>query len=76
LLGFMQGAGWTLYDITNLGYYRSDSTFYQCYATFIPKSMDFRKNTPSCTRGQLTEALKGQQQRRAQALRAIDELVG
>jgi hypothetical protein len=37
LLTFMQGNGWALYDITNLAYYPSDSTLYQCYATFIPK---------------------------------------
>jgi FkbM family methyltransferase len=76
LLSFMQGMGWVLYDITNLSYYPSDSTFYQCYATFIPKSMDFRKNTPWCAPEQLKDALKTLQARRTQTLKAIDDLVG
>jgi FkbM family methyltransferase len=74
LLSFMQGMGWALYDITNLAYYPSDSTFYQCYATFIPKSMDFRKNSTWCAPEQLGEVMKGLQERRASSLRAIDEL--
>ena len=74
LLSFMQGMGWALYDITDLAHYPSDATFYQCYATFIPKSMDFRKNTPWCTPDQEKEFLKALQMRRAEALRTIDDL--
>lgn len=76
LLGFMQGAGWALYDITNLAYYPSDSTFYQCYATFIPKAMDFRKNTPWCAPEQKDEILGKLRERRAQTLSEIDRLIG
>lgn len=46
LLAFMQANGWALYDLTNPDYYPSDGTFYQCYATFIPKAMDFRRGVP------------------------------
>jgi FkbM family methyltransferase len=74
LLRFMQGAGWALYDITNLAYYPSNSTFYQCYATFIPKDMDFRKNTTWCLPGQKKEMLAALQATRAQTLKAIDDL--
>jgi len=48
LLSFMQGIGWVLYDITNPGYYPSNQVFYQCYATFIPRDMDYRRGTPWC----------------------------
>jgi FkbM family methyltransferase len=41
LISFMAGNGWALYDLTNPAYF-SDGSFYQCYATFVPKSMDFR----------------------------------
>ena len=74
LLGFMQGIGWVLYDITDLGHYPSDSTFYQCYATFIPRAMDFRKGTQWYTPAQKEEIVGGLQARRAQVLKAIDEL--
>jgi FkbM family methyltransferase len=76
LLSFMQGIGWVLYDITNLGYYPSDSTFYECYATFIPKAMDFRKNTPWCAPEQKEAVLGLLRARRAQTLGEIDRLVG
>jgi FkbM family methyltransferase len=76
LLGFMQGMGWALYDITNLAYYPSDATFYQCYATFIPKSMDFRKSSTWCAPEQLREVLNGLKERRAASLKEIDQLIG
>jgi FkbM family methyltransferase len=75
LLGFMQGIGWALYDITDLTYFPSDATFYQCYATFIPKSMDFRRGVRWCTPDQEKVLLKGLQKRRAEALKGIDDLV-
>jgi FkbM family methyltransferase len=75
LLGFMQGIGWALYDITDLSYYPSDATLYQCYATFIPRSMDFRKGAAWCTPDQEEVLLKGLQRRRAEALKGIDDLV-
>lgn len=75
LLAFMQGNGWALYDITNQGYYPSDSTLYQCYATFIPKGMDFRKGIRWCAPEQEEEVFRQLRARRAQVLRAIDELL-
>lgn len=76
LLGFMQGIGWALYDITNLAYYPSDSTLYQCYATFIPRAMDARKNVPWCAPEQKPEVLAMLKARRAQTLKAVDDLCG
>ena len=32
--------------MTNMAYYQSDFTLYQCLATFIPERLDFRKNEP------------------------------
>lgn len=75
LLGFMQGNGWTLYDITDFGYYPSNSTFYQCNATFIPKRMDFRKGEAWCLPEQHQEVLESLRVRRANLLETIDEPV-
>jgi FkbM family methyltransferase len=76
LLGFMQGIGWALFDLTDLSYYRSDQSLYQCYATFIPKEMDFRKDTPWCLPEQEAELLAGLRARRAQCLRMIEDATG
>jgi FkbM family methyltransferase len=75
LLAFMQGNGWTLYDLTDLAYFPSDATLYQCYATFIPRSMDFRKSSVWGKPDQETAALKVLHERRASVLKAIDRLV-
>jgi len=75
LLGFMQGIGWALYDITNLAYYPSDSTLYQCYATFIPRSMDFRKGAPWCLPDQEQIALQQLRDRRESIRKSIEDLV-
>jgi FkbM family methyltransferase len=74
LLAFMQGNGWALYDITDLAHYPSDRTFYQCYTTFIPKSMDFRKGLPWIQPGQekaVYELLRARRASRIQALEAL-----
>lgn len=74
LLAFMQGNGWALYDITDQAYYPSDRTFYQCYTTFIPKSMDFRKGSAWIQPGQenaVYEALRARRASRIQALEAL-----
>jgi FkbM family methyltransferase len=76
LLGFMHGIGWALYDITDLSYYPTDSTFYQCYATFIPKSMDFRGNSEWCSAEQKPGILEQLRARRLEAMKAIEELTG
>ena len=75
LLGFMQSNGWILFDITDLAYYRSNDAFYQCYATFIPKRMDYRKGEEWCLPEQRPAALEDLRVRRAIILEAIDELV-
>lgn len=75
LLMFMQGNGWALYDLTDLAYYPSDSTLFQCYASFIPRSMDFRKSSAWCEPDQEKAILKTLEERRAKVLKAIDGLV-
>lgn len=75
LLGFMQGRGWALYDLTDPAYYASDDTFYQCYATFIPQRLDFRRDTPWCLPEQLPGRLEQLRERRARNLEAIEELL-
>jgi FkbM family methyltransferase len=75
LLAFMQGRGWALYDISNLAYYPSDGTFYQCYATFIPKPMDFRKGSSWILPEQERAALEQLRARRANNLQAVDQLI-
>ena len=74
LLAFMQGMGWAVFDITDLSYYRSDQSLYQCYATFIPKGMDFRKGTPWCLPDQEQAILEALRARREHCLRAIEEM--
>jgi FkbM family methyltransferase len=46
LLVFMNRNGFTLFDLTDLAHFPSDHSLYQCYATFIPKRMEFRFNQP------------------------------
>jgi FkbM family methyltransferase len=75
LLAFMQGNGWVLYDITDLAYYHTDWTLYQCYATFIPRSMDFRKSGLWVADDEKEQLLTTMRARRAQCLHEIDELV-
>jgi FkbM family methyltransferase len=75
LLAFMQGRGWALYDISDLAYYPSDGTFYQCYATFIPSRMDFRKGAPWILPEQEQAVLGSLRERRALNLQAVDELI-
>jgi FkbM family methyltransferase len=75
LLSFMQGAGWALYDLTDLSHYPSDGTFHQCYATFIPRSMDNRRDIAWCQPEQQEEAFAQLRQRRDRFLKLIDEML-
>lgn len=75
LLSFMQGAGWALYDLTDLSHYPSDATLFQCYTTFIPRSMDFRKGAPWCLPDQEQIALQQLRARRASVRKSIEDLV-
>lgn len=74
LLSFMQGAGWALYDITDLGHYPSDGTLYQCYATFIPRAMDFRKGTAWVLPEQEKAAFDQLRARRKGVIQSLEEL--
>ena len=74
LLNFMHGNGWALYDITDPGYYPSDQTLYQCYTTFIPKHLDFRRQTAWCLPDQEQAVREHLRQRRAANLRTLEAL--
>jgi len=75
LLAFMQSRSFALYDITDLAYYLSDDTFYVCYATFIPRRLDFRAETPWCLPEELPVRLAQLRERRARNLESIEELL-
>jgi FkbM family methyltransferase len=75
LLSFMQGCGWALFDLTDPGHYPSDGTLYQCYTTFIPKSMDFRKGQAWCLPEQEKAVLAQLRERRIHITQAIEELI-
>lgn len=76
LLALMNGNGWALLDLTDLAYGPADGTFYQCYATFIPKSMDFRAGWTWCLPEQEAGILEQLRERRAFNIRAIETLLG
>src|SRR5258706_2537366 len=75
LLGFMQSRGLALYDLTDPAYYASDGTVYQCYSSFIPQRLDFRRDTPWCLPEQLPRRLAQLRERRARNLESIEELL-
>lgn len=75
LLSFMQGVGWALFDLTDFAYYRSNNALYQCYATFIPRQMDFRKGEPWCLPDQKPALLEFLRLRRKRNLEAIDQFL-
>ncbi len=76
LLTFMQSRGFVLYDLTDLAYYPSDNTLYQCYATFIPRRMDFRaKGDAWCTPEQMPTVLDQLRARRQGNIAALEQLV-
>jgi FkbM family methyltransferase len=77
LLGFMQAQGWALFDLTDLSYQTTtDFSLYQCYATFIPKAMDFRKGTEWCAPDALPAVLAGLRERRERYVREMEALLG
>lgn len=55
IMAYLYRRGFVLYDLTNLSYYRSDGTLYQCNAVFIPKHLDFRRMEPWSDAGQREE---------------------
>jgi FkbM family methyltransferase len=75
LLSFMQGVGWALYDITNPGYYPSNQVFYQCYATFIPRDMDYRRGTQWCLPDQEVAVLEKIREARLRYVSMIEQLL-
>jgi FkbM family methyltransferase len=75
LLAFMQGQGFVLFDLTEQGYYPSSNVLCQCYATFIPKAMDFRKNLKWCTPEQEPVVNEQLRARRASNMQLVENLI-
>jgi FkbM family methyltransferase len=75
LLFFMQSRGFVLFDITDQSYYPSSSTMYQCYATFIPQRMDFRKGLVWCTPEQEIDTNAVLRARRRDTISVLEHLV-
>jgi FkbM family methyltransferase len=74
-LDLMRGLGWALYDITDQGYYPSDESLCQVYATFIPLRLDFRKDSVWCLPHQEEAVLSQLRQRRARVVEAVEEVI-
>jgi FkbM family methyltransferase len=71
---FLRANGFVLYDITNLSYYQSDHTLYQCLVTFLPQRLDFRRMTPHQDPAQAEQERLRLQDRRRQVWQVIDQL--
>lgn len=74
LLLFMQSQGFLLFDITDMGYFNSTPVLYQCYATFIPKSLEFRHKLDWTAPGQLDATLANLRARRESVIQALEQL--
>jgi FkbM family methyltransferase len=75
LVAHMKGAGWVLFDLTNLGYSPATNVLMECYATFIPAAKDFRRDLPWALPGEQREISERLRRRRAANLEAMDELL-
>ncbi len=71
---FLRAHGFVLYDLTNLSYYQSDFTLYQCLATYIPERLDFRKNEPFRDVERERAERERLRERRTQVTEAVDSL--
>ena len=71
---FLRAHGFVLYDLTNLSYYQSDFTLYQCLATFIPERLEFRKNEPFRDVERERAERERLRERRTQVTEAVDSL--
>ncbi|MBK7928542.1 MAG: FkbM family methyltransferase [Bryobacterales bacterium] len=69
---FLRAHGFALYDLTNMSYYESDFTLYQCLATYIPERLDFRKNEPFRDAERERAERARLRERRAQVTQAVD----
>lgn len=74
LLLFMQSRGFALFDITDQAYYPSNHVMYQCYATFIPQRLDYRKGVAWCTPEQERDTNERLRARRADTVRVLEHL--
>jgi FkbM family methyltransferase len=75
LLAFMKAAGWSLFDITDLGHSPASHSLVECYTTFIPARLDFRGGEPWALPEQLADIRERLRRRRAANLEAMDEVV-
>lgn len=73
-MSYLRSQGFVLYDLTNLAYYESDFTLYQCLATFIPQRLDFRKMNPYRDPAKAEEERLRLQDRRRQVWLAVERM--
>jgi FkbM family methyltransferase len=75
LLSFMKEAGWVLFDLTNLSYSPAHQLLLECYATFIPARLEFRKELPWALPEQTAQLLGMLRERRQENIEAVDEML-
>ena len=68
----MQSRGWVPYDLTDQAYYPSDSTMFQLYVTFIPRSMDTRSSIAWCLPEQEAQVMDGLRERRRNTIELLE----
>jgi len=74
LLTFMQSRGFALFDLTDPAYYPSNNVLYQCYATFIPQRLEYRKGAAWCSPEQEAETNARLRTRRSETIRVLEHL--
>jgi hypothetical protein len=75
LLAFMTGAGWSLFDVTDLTHSPTYQTLDECYATFLPARLDFRKGQPWASAEHMAIIHGLLRQRRQRNVEAVEELL-
>jgi FkbM family methyltransferase len=75
LLSFMKEVGWVLFDLTNLSYSPAHQLLLECYATFIPARLEFRKELPWALPEQTVGLLSMLRERRQENIEAVDEML-
>ena len=73
-MAYLRSQGFVLYDITNLSYYQSDFTLYQCLATFIPQRLDFRKMAPHSDPAVAEQERQRLEARRQQVCQTVEQM--
>jgi FkbM family methyltransferase len=75
LLSFMKAAGWALFDLTDFFYSPAHQILLECYATFIPERLEFRKALPWARPEEMMQVQENMRRRRREVIEAIDEVL-